>query len=602
MVEVLIILLLFSLVFIAILFRKYHELISDVSLFSVTTSNILRTGKVKPGILFNNSTIEISWRKILAFYAGVSRMAKVKGDSDLVLTNAIDLLNMTEDSSHIFQILSEVLLRSSAPESKFVAIAEYSNTRHAWSVKAASGMSNSRLEDPLLLAIEALPFSAARDMIYTSPQNGPLFDFRGLGVGLSLFAAVRIDNQVRGVVWIGFGENIGIVDERRRETLELTIKHAIVSYIAAQKSDERHAKIQNQKDRMLALSHDLKSPSVRALYAMKELRESFGNLSNNANYLLGEIEFAIEEQLGLISELFASDKKSSVSDVSEVEIDGCISQRLESFFVIAKSVDIELKYEKFIRAKIRMPKEVLNRILDNLLSNAIKYTRIGHVEVSSQVVGAKVVVTIQDTGIGVKSELIPFLFSAKMREQDKVENSGQGYGLCVVRKLLEDWGGSITYEKKESGGSKFIFELPFVSLIDSPAKSASDLYTVLIVDDDEVVLNAHSKWLKNIVQNILLCKSFEEARALLKLNKPDLIISDVNIVGEDFYDFMTRLDTSHKVVALSAESKFNLEQRCKGFHNIIAFYEKPIDRISLCKVVQNLLYQKKVDKEYEKAA
>jgi signal transduction histidine kinase len=586
-----------------VVYAKWVESLvrKDISHLSELTRCLFRSGKVNTQVLFSYKSFDLIWRKLLAFYYGVSRSTKVKTDAETFILGSLDLVNASSDSKKVLQVLTDIILKTSAPESRFVGLAEKSKDNATWSVSASSGISRSRLEDPFLLALNNLPIQNERTVIYTSPQNGIDFDFRGLGVGLSLFVSILNQKELIGMVWVGLSEELGVISDTKREMLELIVQHAVSTFITARKSEEKNKKSEDQKDKILALSHDLKAPSIRAIYALRELKSSATTLTSESLALVSEIECAIDEQLGLIGELFDVDSSMTNQNVNEVEIVGLIKSRIDAFRIVARSVNLEIRVGNLQRAKVRMPKDVLSRILDNLLSNAIKYTHSGYVKISSESVGSKLEIKVEDTGPGVRPDLLPFLFSSNMRQKDKLENSGQGFGLTVVKKLLEDFGASVSYSEKLGGGSVFTILLPVITFLESANSHLKNNRTVLIVDDDPIVRNVHQKWIKSLVDKVLIAGSFSEAASILEFNTPSLIITDLNIPNESLYDFTGIIPPATKVVVLTGESKQNLDESflSMNFYKII---EKPIEKGELRELVESVMNEIPIINKYEKAA
>lgn len=193
-----------------------------------------------------------------------------------------------------------------------------------------------------------------------------------------------------------------------------------------------------QKEKMLALSHDMKAPSMRALYALREVQHVSSVLNEEHQHLLSEIEYALEEQMGMIHSLFSLDSSedSSGTNVHEIEIASMVKNRVESFKVVARAASISLSIARFDRAKVRISREVLYRIVDNLLTNAIKYTSEGEIEISIHALrDNKIEISVKDSGKGVPERLQTFLFSNEIRKLEREVNSGHGYGLSVVKKI-----------------------------------------------------------------------------------------------------------------------------------------------------------------------
>ncbi|HMO18332.1 MAG TPA: hybrid sensor histidine kinase/response regulator [Oligoflexia bacterium] len=582
------------LLLVLLIYRSRSVLEADIELMGHGIRSLMRTGRAPQRLGIRSASLEGLWRKCLAFYAGMSRGGESKLDILEVLGTSIGIAEAGDSEENVLKALSEVVLRSSYPEVRFVAVAVRPGRGH-WRVASASGMSRERLEDPLLLAADALPLEE-RDLLYTRPQDGLPFDFRAMGVGMSLFVPMRFDGEIFGLVWLGFSEAAGAMPEARRLTIEMIVRHAIASYHTARKSTARIEVGLEQKEKMLSLSHDMKAPGMRALYALRELRMGCRSFDDSSMILLKEVEFSIEEQLSLIQSLFSVDNsKGDVgSDVAipEMEIASVVKQRVESFKVVSRAVNIRLELGELERAKVKIPREALHRILDNLISNAIKYTADGLIRVSVLNVDNSVMVSVSDTGSGVPIRLQPFLFTNAMREKEREVNSGQGYGLTVVRRLTEEYGGSVSYAPdSKTGGSVFSFKLPISTFMEGSLNKPRSRNIVLLIDDDTVVRSSHEKWLSGMFDRVISCGSFEEASVIASLEQPSLVITDVSIPGESLTDFLDGLNFETRVVILSGRPRKSVEDQYGLYPQVFTVMEKPVGKPELRELVRRLEFE-----------
>lgn len=115
---------------------------------------------------------------------------------------------------------------------------------------------------------------------------------------------------------------------------------------------------------------------------------------------------------------------------------------------------------------IHSDKAKLKHVLINLIDNANKYTKSGFIEISLQKTeNNKVLFSVKDSGVGIKTETIPKLFQKFSRDTDasKANIHGTGLGLYVARKLVESRHGRIWAESEGEGrGSQFYVELQLV--------------------------------------------------------------------------------------------------------------------------------------------
>jgi signal transduction histidine kinase len=113
---------------------------------------------------------------------------------------------------------------------------------------------------------------------------------------------------------------------------------------------------------------------------------------------------------------------------------------------------------------VNVDMEKLERVLSNLLSNAIKYTSDGdYIELAFNLTeGQKdLMITVSDTGIGIDSENLPFIFDRSyMVSRARNTNNSSGLGLAIVKELVEHHGGRVWAESELGKGSRFCLALP----------------------------------------------------------------------------------------------------------------------------------------------
>lgn len=109
--------------------------------------------------------------------------------------------------------------------------------------------------------------------------------------------------------------------------------------------------------------------------------------------------------------------------------------------------------------------EKLRRIVENLVSNAVKYTRRGgdvQVRVRNDEARGGIVVSVEDNGIGISEENLPFVFDryTQIDKSSQKRYSGSGLGLAVVKELVELHGGEVWVESEYKEGSTFYVFVP----------------------------------------------------------------------------------------------------------------------------------------------
>jgi CheY-like chemotaxis protein len=192
---------------------------------------------------------------------------------------------------------------------------------------------------------------------------------------------------------------------------------------------------------------------------------------------------------------------------------------------------------------VRIDAQLFGRILRNLTHNAIKFTEQGEVAIRSRDDGDAAVVTIRDTGCGIATEhqqdVFLEFYQAGNPERDR--SKGLGLGLSIVDRLCRLLGIAIALRSVPGQGTEFELRLPRVAPPSAAAGSgASAALTprdwglhVLIVDDERSVRTGMRMLLEELGCTCDEAGSTEQACELAQLRRPDLVLADFRLRGED---------------------------------------------------------------------
>ena len=209
----------------------------------------------------------------------------------------------------------------------------------------------------------------------------------------------------------------------------------------------------------------------------------------------------------------------------------------------------------------------LQQIVSNLLTNAVKFTsRSGRVDVELKRQDTSVLITVADTGEGISPEFLPYIFD-RFRQAEGTssrQHGGLGLGLAIVRHLVELHGGTIGAASEGVGkGATFtaVFPIIAVSEDEDDVKSARSKGSrdedshlilkgvrVLVVDDEPDARDLLTIALSHSSADVRAVSTVREALATLDQWKPNVLVSDIGIPGEDGYELI------RKVRALEHES------------------------------------------------
>lgn len=128
-----------------------------------------------------------------------------------------------------------------------------------------------------------------------------------------------------------------------------------------------------------------------------------------------------------------------------------------------KNISLTIKYDA---NEIYADKDKIKQVIVNILSNALKYNQDGGtIEISTQKIQDKTIIRINDSGIGISSEDLPYIFNRFYRV-DKSRNrstGGSGIGLSITRAIIDAHGGEIEVNSILGSGSEFVIMIPFKS-------------------------------------------------------------------------------------------------------------------------------------------
>jgi len=134
---------------------------------------------------------------------------------------------------------------------------------------------------------------------------------------------------------------------------------------------------------------------------------------------------------------------------------------LKEFKKIADNKKIKIYYESKDNIKIKADQTLLTRLFINIIDNAIKYTNeFGEIKVNMKKEDNFCITTIEDTGIGISQEDLPYIFNRLYQVDKSRSDRGAGLGLSIAKWIVELHKGELKVESKLNYGSKFIIKLP----------------------------------------------------------------------------------------------------------------------------------------------
>jgi two-component system CheB/CheR fusion protein len=240
----------------------------------------------------------------------------------------------------------------------------------------------------------------------------------------------------------------------------------------------------------------------------------------------------------------------------------------------------------------------LAQILSNLVVNASKFTNEGGlIRIATRLEDATVAIEVGDTGVGLTADAMARIFEPYWPGAGRARSGakGLGLGLAIVRRLVELHGGRVSVHSDGPGrGSVFTIRLPLRdggaarTPAQVPRPSLAGL-RVLVVDDEPDVLVAVAGMLGAAGASVQQVATAREALSLAARDRPDVVVADINMPGEDGYWLRERLSqepATQAVPVLALTAHVNPEDKAlarrRGF---IEFVEKPVDPERLCTAI-----------------
>lgn len=243
----------------------------------------------------------------------------------------------------------------------------------------------------------------------------------------------------------------------------------------------------------------------------------------------------------------------------------------------------------------------VSQILRNFISNALKFTEHGEVRVSAALStdGQAVHFTVADTGIGIAVEDQQQIFEEFVQVENPLQErvKGTGLGLPLCQKLATLLGGSIAVESQPGRGSSFSVTLP-LHYQAAAARPTSDeappvLHpqrpVVLCIEDDEATQFLYAKYLQDSEFQYVSARSVWQAREWLRHFRPQVILLDIVLPGEDAWSFLTELKGAEESRDIPIVVVSSVEDAPKGFAlGASAYYDKPLERSRLLETLRKL--------------
>ena len=363
-----------------------------------------------------------------------------------------------------------------------------------------------------------------------------------------------------------------------------------------------------------SMSHEIRTP-LNAIVGFSNMLLDDKNLPDSAKDEVNDIVMASDNLLEIVNGILDISKiEAGKLEIVNTEYDfnkvtteliGLTKGRLGD-----KPIELITKIDDTIPRVLYGDASRLKQICVNILTNAVKYTKEGSITFSINSVVkndvCRLIISVEDTGIGIKQENINKLFNKfeRLDLEDNVTIEGTGLGLAITKKLVDLMHGAIVVQSVYGKGSKFtvsidqrIVKNPTIK-VDAPVVKNDDIKVnnklVLVVDDNKINLKVAERLLGTYGINTECVESgFICIDNLKNGKKYDLILMD------DMMPKLSGVETLHKIkeqipdfniptVALTANALTGMREKylADGFNDYLA---KPISKDELNRIINEYL-------------
>jgi PAS domain S-box-containing protein len=360
-----------------------------------------------------------------------------------------------------------------------------------------------------------------------------------------------------------------------------------------------------RKDEFLALlSHELRNPLAPILTAA-QLMQMRGDVATprERDVIVRQAQHLVRLVDDLLDVSRVARGKVALNR-KVLELGGIVNKAIEAASSLFEQRRHELRL--FVPAEgllVDADEVRLTQVVSNLLTNAARYTpQGGHIEVTAERSGDRVILRVRDNGIGIDRGLLPSIFDLFVQGA-RGSAGGLGLGLSLVRTLTALHGGTVSAESEGLGaGSLFTVELPISTRapapLDAPARAAPSQATgipvqrILIVDDNRDAAEMLAAVLAGAGHQVEIATDPSQALSLTDGFRPQIAILDIGLPVMDGYSLGRELrarlgEPAPILIALTGYGQEQDKRRSEevGFAQHLV---KPVDVESLVRLLDQL--------------
>jgi len=444
----------------------------------------------------------------------------------------------------------------------------------------------------------------------------------GIGAGVGLLFGQNVvramQSASRSAMALARGERVEPGGSRIAEIDDLAagLRQAAVTLEARNRERDEASRLKDEF--LMTVSHELRTP-LTAIYGWSRMLSGGQLRQEQTGRALAAIERnakALEQLVNDILDVSRVVAGKLRLEVQPVVVTDVVAAAVDAIRPAAVAKQIAVTTTTSAQGEVVVSGDAgrLQQVIWNLLSNAVRFTpHGGRIDIEIARAAESIAITVHDTGPGIDPEFLPHVFERFRQGGSGTTRAhgGLGLGLAIVRHLTELHGGTVSASNNTNRpGAAFQVMLPARAsarverhapgalLHRDPQRAAARLdgVAVLVVDDDMNARELLVAVLETAGAEVRAATSTEDALMILDGWTPDVLMSDIEMPGEDGYDLMRRVRALSglrgRIAAVALTAHARPEDRARALQAGFQWHlAKPIDPSELLAAIASLASQ-----------
>jgi len=363
-----------------------------------------------------------------------------------------------------------------------------------------------------------------------------------------------------------------------------------------------------------SMSHEIRTP-LNAIVGFSnsivdDIEKDKEQAKEDARYIINASQSLLEIVNGILDI-----SKIEANKIEIVDVEYNTKDVLDNLVALSKArlgekpIEFRTSFDESIPEYLYGDSSRIKQIIINLLTNSIKYTNEGFIEfrvdsiIKDDVV--RLIISVEDSGIGIKKEDINKLFDkfSRLDLEKNLSIEGSGLGLAITKKLIDMMNGTIVVQSEYGVGSKFTVAID-QKIVKEPSRKPLEVRgekalnefpgkKVLVVDDNKLNLKVAEKVLEPFKLSVTCVESGDAGIEEIIKNTYDLVLLDDMMPGKSGVETLKEIhetleDYKIPTVALTANAIAGMKEKylSDGFDDYLA---KPIEKEELKRVLNRYL-------------